>query len=97
MAIMEILRHQRPRRRTAERIDRQYMAFIGYREEIEEAQRHGYSWCQIGKAIEAEMRERGTWDETWSVWDVQKVYQALRRNGKEGRVAHGYRSVGIAN
>lgn len=97
MAIMEILKQQKPKRRTLERVDRQFMAFLTYKGEIEEAQRHGYSWCQIGKAIEAEMRERGTWDETWSVWDVQKVYQALRRNGKEGRVAHGYRSVGIAN
>lgn len=96
MAIMEILRQQRPKRRTSARIDRQHAAFIGYREEIDEAQRQGYSWCQIINAVEAEMRERGTWDESWSAWDVKKFYHALRRDEREGRAADEYQPLGIA-
>ena len=43
------------------------------------------------------MRERGIWDESWNVWDVEKIYQSLRRNEKEGGVAHEYRSIGVAS
>lgn len=83
MAIMEILKQEKPRRRTSERVDRQFTAFSGYKEEIEEAQRYGYSWNQIGNAVRSEMQKAGTWDETWSMWDVQKIHQMLRRRETE--------------
>lgn len=80
MPIMEALLKQKPKRRTSERADRQYKAFIAYMSEIEEAQRHGYSWLQIGEAIRAEMEKKGEWDESWCEFDVQKVvYSAKRR------------------
>lgn len=83
MAIMEILKQEQPRRRTAERVDRQFTVLSGYKEEIEDAQRHGYSWSQIASAVRSEMQKAGTWDATWNMWDVQKIYHIQRRRETE--------------
>ena len=79
MPIMELLQQQKPRRRTSERIDRQYKAFVGYISEIEEAQRYGYTWNQIGSAVRVEMGAKGEWDESWDIFDVQKIFYMEKR------------------
>ena len=79
MPIMELLQQQKPRRRTSERIDRQFKAFVGYIPEIEEAQRYGYTWNQIGSAVRAEMDAKGEWDANWEIFDVQKIFYMQKR------------------
>ncbi|MDR1509986.1 MAG: hypothetical protein LBS53_10140 [Synergistaceae bacterium] len=79
MPIMELLKDKKPWRNRPGRTDRQYRVFVSYTAEAEEAQKRGYTWNQICRAVRDELMQKGEWDECWNVWDVRNVINAAKR------------------
>jgi hypothetical protein len=76
---MELLLKEKPKRKVPGRIDHQYKVFAQYAGEADEAQKYGYTWNQICRAVQDELRQKGEWDECWGFWDVRDVINAAKR------------------
>lgn len=79
MSILEILKHEAPKRRVSARVQQQLEVFSPYFDEIKEAQERGYTWHQIGKAVERELVEKGEWLIGWGAFDVQRIFHLARK------------------
>ena len=79
MSIMERLSKEVPKRSAAYEHNPQYQATLQFMEEIEEAKRLGYSWWQVGKAVEEELRSTGVWQESWRFHDTEKFFNQIKK------------------
>jgi hypothetical protein len=81
MSILERLLEEVPKRKPLSLLSPQYQLVREYMSDITEAKERGYSWNQIGRAIEQEASAKGEWNAAWDRWRVEALYNQIRKEG----------------
>lgn len=83
MTIIDILKKEVPKNRSAKRIDELYELTKRLVPEIEEAKRCGYSWAQICNAVKEIESKEGRWREDWRRFYIEENYRRIKREGEQ--------------
>jgi hypothetical protein len=82
MSILERLLEEVPKRKPLSLLSPQRQLVKEYMADITEAKERGYSWNQIGKAVELEASAKGKWNAEWNRWNIDSLYRQIMKEGE---------------